>query len=375
MSISSGLISAPVTNSDINAALGASHTDVASMCCSPYTNIWSKYKSVPKNKSDTTDELNSDKTWKSSATWWKGNNGNCGVTYKSDITTVAGARSAINTEMNIWSHDAPSGGVSSPYRVTDFNQYYALAAAPTTQCGASDAQLQAGAVLTISVATSMDDGYSLKLNDVGSFENYYYLAALFTKSGTLVLLHTSSQKVGQYAAGETIEITIPYNNGNYGYQGKLTEGTTYDCYVMLSSVQYTCATSGQNGTYIPLPVTGYKYGMKPCDVRCLQSSQYASVDATASGRLVNWTIRLYGAGAPSAVTVQLIYASTRQPVSGQTKTINFANGAVAITGGYQRSNTMQETLTCPDDNIDNYMFEFIYNTIDVKAIIGRDIQV
>lgn len=373
MAYSNGKVSAPVSFSDVNQALGTSHTDLGSLCKDSHINRWAKYKPVVKDLLDTTSQLANDKTWLSSATWWKGTNGNCGITFTT-YSTIAAARAVIVDGANVWNYTKPAGGSISPYRLTDFNQYYHTAPCPTTSVGASDAQLQAGAILTVTVATSINDGLSLKLNDVGSFADYYYLAALFTSSGTLALLHTSSKKVGAYNSGETISIDIPYNNGSYGYEGKLSEGTTYKCFVMMSSVAYTCATSAQNGTYIPLPANNTNAGLGSTDVRCLASSQYAVVDATADGRIVSWVVKLYGAGNPSSVTMRLIYASTGTTVSGQEKTISFSSGSTAITGGYERTNRLAETFTCPDNNIDNYQLQFVYGTINVKASIKHDIS-
>jgi hypothetical protein len=98
------------------------------------------------------------------------------------------------------------------------------------------------------------------------------------------------------------------------------------------------------------------------------------VDAVADGRLVSWTVQLFGAGNPNAVTIQLINASDKSVVSGQSRTIDFSDGSTVITGGYERKNTIHETLTCPTDNIDLYMVEFIYSTIDVRATIKHDIS-
>ena len=374
MAHSNGYISAPISFADVNATLGVSHTDLGNLCCDSHINKWAKYKPVEKNLIDTTGQLDGNKEWLSSASWWKGNGGNCGITFNS-YTTPAAARVGIVNAAVIWGYTPPSGGSNSPYRITDFNQYKHDAPSPTTGIGASDAQLKADAELTVMVATSVDDGLSLKLNHIGAFANYYYLLAVYDSSGNLKFLHTSSKKIGEYADGETIEIVVPYNNGTYGYQGKLTENVTYKGFVMISSVAYTCATSEQNGTYIPLPKSGSTAGLEATDIRCLQSSQYATVDATALGRIVSWTVNLYGAGNPSAVTLQLIYASNNQVVSGQSKTIDFSAHSTAIQGGYTRSNyNLSESFSCPDNNIDNYRLQFIYGSINVKAVIGHDIN-
>jgi hypothetical protein len=373
MSYISNVIVAPVSIHDVQSALGTGKQDLGELCTHQNVNRWAKYKPVEKALITTTPQLDSNNHCASSATWWKGTNGNCGITFTT-FSTVASAKSAITEGLIVWNYIKPSGGLTAPFRLTDFNQYYHMAPCPTTSVGASDAQLKAGAILTIMVATSIADDLSLKLNHVGSLSDYYYLAALFTSSGELVLLHTSSKKVGDYNSGETVSIEIPYNNGSYGYQGKLTEGTTYKCFVMMSSVAYTCATSAQNGTYIPLPQNNSDAGLGPTDVRCLASSQYASVDAVADGRLVSWTVQLFGAGNPNAVTIQLINASDKSVVSGQSRTIDFSDGSTVITGGYERKNTIHETLTCSTDNIDLYMVEFIYSTIDVRATIKHDIS-
>lgn len=374
MSVSGGIISAPVSIADVQSVLGNGSTDLGTLCRALQINKWAKYKSVIKNLIDTTSQLDSNKNWLSSATWWKGTSGNCGITYTT-YSTPSAARTAILNASSVWGYEPPSGGSSAPYRLIDFNQYNHNAPSPTTGIGASDAQLTAGAELTVMVATSVDDGLSLKLNHITAFANYYFTLAVYDSSGNLKFLHSSTKTVGQYNAGETIEIVVPYNNGSYGYQGKLTANVTYKGFVMLSSVQYTCATSESSGTYVPLPKSGSNAGLEATDIRCLQSSQYATVDATAIGRIVSWTINLYGAGNPSSVTLQLIYASNGQVVSGQSKTIDFSAHSTAISGGYTRSNYgINESFTCPDNNIDNYRLQFIYSSINVVAVIGHDIN-
>ena len=373
MAHSNGYISAPVSFADVNATIGASHTDLGTMCRDTLINKWAKYKPVEKNLIDTTGQLDGNLNWLSSATWWKGNNGNCGITYNS-YTSVASVRTAIVDGAVVWGYTQVSGGSNSPFRLIDFNQYSHNAPSPTTGIGASDAQLKAGAELTVMVATSVDDDLSIKLNHIGAFANYYFTLGVFDSSGTLKFLHSASKPVGQYTPGETIEIVVPYNNGTYGYQGKLTENVTYKGFVFISSVQYTCTASAQSGTYIPLPKDGSSAGLGSTDIRCLQSSQYATVDATAVGRIVSWTVNLYGGANPSAVTLQLIYANG-QVVSGQSKTIDFSAHSTAIQGGYTRSNfSLNESFTCPDANIDNYRLQFIYSSINVVAIIGHDIN-
>jgi len=374
MAHNGGVITAPVSFADVNAVLGTSHTQLTYLCTDNNIKMWAKYKPVVKNLIDTTGQLDNNKNWLSSATWWKGTSGNCGITYNS-YTSVASAKSAIDAEMVVWGYTKPSGGSISPFRLIDFNQYNHNAVPPTTGLATSDAQLKAGAVLQVQLATSIDDGTMIKLSHIGSFDNYYYLAAIFDTSGNLKLLHTSSKKVGEYSDGESIEIDIPYNNGSYGYQGILSENTTYKTYVMMSSVAYTCATSAQSGTYIPLPTNNSTAGLQPVDTQAKASSQYAVFESTeAVGRIVSWTVNVYGGSLPTSSIIRLIYASTKQVVSGQSITFDYSSGATSISGGYTRSNKLAETLTCPDDNIDQYMIEFVSGSLSVRGIIAHDIN-
>lgn len=376
MANSGGKITSPVSFADVNSVLGTRHTSLGLLCTDNNINKWAKYKPVVKNIIDITGQLDANKNWLSSATWWKGTNSNCGITYTS-YTTVAAARTAIINKTAIWSYTKPSGGSSSPYRLTDFNQYDHNALPPCTGTSAPDAYLRAGAEWKVIAIPTMDTGLNLRLNHIGNFANYYYLVAVFDGSGNLKFLQTSSKKVGQYTDGESIEISVPFNNGSYGYQGKLSENGTYYAFMMLSSVSYNCATSAQSGTYVPLPTKEGDYGAQPDSFTAKSDSMYASVNAYTTGtnsRIVNWDVKLYGAGNPSSVTMRLIYASNGSTVSGQEKTISFSNGSSAISGGYERSNKPSESFTCPDTNIDNYRLQFIYSRINVKAVIGHDIN-
>lgn len=371
---STGIVTAPVSFADVNSVLGTSHTSLGLLCTDNNIKMWAKYKPVVKNLISTIDQLDSNKQWKDTATWWKGTNSNCGITYTS-YTTVAAARTAIINKTAIWSYTKPSGGSSSPYRLTDFNQYDHNALPPCTGTSAPDAYLRAGAEWKVIAIPTMATGLNLRLNNVGNFVNYYYLVAVFDGSGNLKFLQTSSKKVGQYTDGESIEITVPYNNGSYGYQGKLSENGIYYAFMMLSSVSYNCATSAQSGTYVPLPTKEGDYGAQPDSFTAKSDSMYASVNAYTTGtnsRIVNWNVKLYGADNPSSVTMNLIYASTGNII--ETKEINFSNGSTSISGGYERSNKYNEVFTCPDTNIDNYRLQFIYSRINVKAVIGHDIN-
>ena len=137
MSHSNGIISAPVSISDIQNVLGVSGGgDLGTLCQSGNINMWAKYKPVIRSGViDTTGQLNSNLTWKTglgTSAWWQGDDTNHGlvVPYVSVTWSPSGFLSALNSianmidgGMNGWQYLRPTGGSAAPYREIDFNRY------------------------------------------------------------------------------------------------------------------------------------------------------------------------------------------------------------------------------------------------------------
>lgn len=114
----------------------------------------------------------------------------------------------------------------------------------------------------------------------------------------------------------------------------------------------------------------------------VRQMQWAKIDAYCplNGSIVNWTVDLYGAGAPSNTTLRLIYLNGT-PVSGTgtSTTIDFSTGATAITAGdgttgWRKTSNIRTSLQLPDNNPELYMVEFISLNITARAMIGHDIN-
>ena len=374
MANSGGIISAPVSFADVNSVLGTSHTSLGLLCTDNNINKWAKYKPVVDTIINVSSQMDANKNLLSSATWWKGTNGNCGITYTS-YTDVGDARTAIINKTAIWSYTKPSGGASSPYRLTDFNQYDHNAKPPTTEVNADDAQMKTGAKLTITAIGTADNGAWLKLNRVGNFANYYYLAAIYDGSGNLKLLQTTSKRVGQFTDAETIEIEIPYSS----YSLIFSQNTTYYVFMMLSSVAYSAATSAQNGTYVPLPTDKGDYGMQAGSFKAVSSSVYVYIKGYTIGSSstgVNWQVDGYGN--PSNGEIRLIYASNGQVVSvggnAQKADVNFSNGTTLPDGGVRVKSNYATGLVLPDTDHEKYLLEFVNQGITKRANIGYSIN-
>ena len=141
-------ITAPVGIGDVQAALNDWNNDLGRLCKSANINMWAKYKPVIKDMINTTSQLKSDLTWKSingsgglgTDAWFMSTYLNYGITpkavsYSTDdnrmITALNTlANSHINGGLNGWTYQTPSGGSSSPYRLTDYNGYYRDAPPP-----------------------------------------------------------------------------------------------------------------------------------------------------------------------------------------------------------------------------------------------------
>lgn len=388
MALNNGIITYPILHDkyygDIQQCLGVYSDELITLCQAAEVNKWAKYKSVPYNQMFTDDQLNSDGTWKSTATWWKGNDGKCGITYNT-YSTASAAVSAIANQSNVWGRNIPTVYC----RQLDFNYYYHGAPAPCSGLGASTAALEAGATLRIQLGTSADDGLSLKFSHMSSFDNYYYTAIITNGNGTIKLLHSSPYKVSQYSAGATIELTIPYTSDQGGYGGKLSAGTYY-CYMVLSSMSYYASDSQQSGTYVPLPNGNASSGLPAASFNVVAATKFATIDANSgSGRIVNWTVAVYGAG---TVTGDLRLIDLQgNIISGQVVTLDFSNGHQTMGGststgtvtpvssqgisGYQMSNLMRTSLTLPTLDPESYMVEFVAPNISVRANIGHDINI
>lgn len=121
MAVNNGLISYPVGVGEVCNTLGTNHADVGWVCSrGTLINKWAKYKPVIyPNLINTYDQLNSNKTWKSTATWWRGTDGKCGLNatvYNREYDLTQGFESD-------WGYNPPTGGMAAPYRLIDFNYY------------------------------------------------------------------------------------------------------------------------------------------------------------------------------------------------------------------------------------------------------------
>ena len=139
------------------------------------TNKWAKYKAVKNEGMDYTSQLNADYTWKDSADWWKGSDGQCGLTFETAESLYTGnnpfasgsfLRKLKDGELP-WGYDPPTGRMNvDPFRIFDFNQYDHAAPEPVT--GVFDnLRLYDSGKLTVQLdETRAEDNLGIQLSDL-----------------------------------------------------------------------------------------------------------------------------------------------------------------------------------------------------------------
>lgn len=108
MGYSNGIVTAPVSVSDVQSAIGSSSSDLATLCTNSNINKWARYKPIRYAKI-------------SAITESERRSVNHGIVIP-DVTRISSLTvSAIqDAAANDWGYNKPNGGSSAPYRLTDF---------------------------------------------------------------------------------------------------------------------------------------------------------------------------------------------------------------------------------------------------------------
>ena len=133
MSNANGIITAPVSIDDVKTVLGVASNDLATLCQSGKVNMWAKYKPV---------------SYQSIAPLSDDSRKNCNfglknIPYWRTIQRMLGwftsptgnaPENVPASETEMWDYDKPQGGFASPFRLSDFKDYFHGATAPIGKC-------------------------------------------------------------------------------------------------------------------------------------------------------------------------------------------------------------------------------------------------
>lgn len=233
--------------------LGLSVSDIGTLVSNLKlrTNKWSRYKPV-----NWPNELF---IYFVNENWWKGEDGKCGL----NIRTYNGPGSFNIVDSFLynlkkggikWDYLAPTGGMESPFRFTDFKNYYHEAIMPIGEIGDEQYYLDVNGNITIQfeLTVSDDNLYNLTLSDItieGVKLSEYYLGVLLYNESESYALAGSVNKMG------TGDLTINLKN-MIGYLGK------WKLALFTSSVIVDQNGQLQDGIYIPIEKQQYSIEIK-----------------------------------------------------------------------------------------------------------------
>lgn len=115
MSVNNGVITAPVSIYDVQRALGSSIPDLGTLCVASTINKWAKYKPIKYP----TVKILTDAQRLSRLYGFHDPDGNIIPVYQS----MSAMNMAIANGNAEWVYTKPAGGLTSPYRLTDFDKY------------------------------------------------------------------------------------------------------------------------------------------------------------------------------------------------------------------------------------------------------------
>lgn len=219
MSIVDGIIKAPVSIEDVAKTLGVNSLDVGTLCTSDHIKMWSRFKPVKIGL------LFTEATTGVQA-WWKGSDGSCGI-------SAAGGKASSWTGIpalysgdgkNGWKYLPPTGGITSPFRLTDFNGYDHAASPPVLSMDVPE-KVKRDDTLYVSFEANDDTDDesqpgSLSLKDIT-------LAGISTLYYGIVVTDSAGKTLGRVSGGDTV---------GYSVVG-LSSPTEYKVYPFLTNKQ------------------------------------------------------------------------------------------------------------------------------------------
>jgi len=253
MGYSGGIITIPFTFEknvgDVQVAVGNTSEELETVIKNGNIKPWAKYKPVRYTNWDTDGQLASDNTWKSSADWWRGSDGKCGldITVFTDLGDPSNSNTFLGKLKNgqlAWGYNRPRGGsYNEPFRILDFNCYNAEADSPIGGVEDTDVWLDNNNRFQLDYDISVGK-YCLSLTDIRisdvSLQQFYL--GLLMWSGNRWFCLTSINRLG----GDSASIIIENASGLEG---------TWHVMPFFSSRKYVIGDNFQTGTYLSASIT------------------------------------------------------------------------------------------------------------------------
>ena len=220
MSVSNGKIIAPVSIDDVKSVLEENSNDLATLCKSDNINKWSKNKPIKHNCLFKPTEAQRKEV----------NYGISNIPYyrllgvmTQDVinTSMQNATniSTLDTRIEPWHYQQPIGGYTSPYRLGDFDGYFANASAPIGAITETEINSSLSGKVSVVFNKNTDTVSSLTFNDLASdkdFSNQYLGLCLSDGNKSFYM----TQKVG-FDEGDDVTISMLDSFGIFFRTAKL----------------------------------------------------------------------------------------------------------------------------------------------------------
>lgn len=220
MSVNNGKITPPISIDDVKSVLGESSNDLATLCKSANINKWSKNKPIKHNCLFKPTEAQ-----KKEANYGISNIPYYRLLGKMTQDVINGSMknatniSTLDTRIEPWHYQQPMGGYASPYRLGDFDGYFANASAPIGAITETEIESSLSGKVSVVFNKNTDTVSSLTFNDLASdkdFSNQYLGLCLSDGNKSFYM----TQKVG-FDDGDDVTISMLDSFGIFFRTAKL----------------------------------------------------------------------------------------------------------------------------------------------------------
>ena len=328
---------------DVQRALGTTKNDDGELCTHTNINKWAKYKPLKYSKIyelNSTDMLSVNYGIKDIPTWtrldymstflFSTSRASLSQTYWPECDRDRTPSASLASEY--WAYERPTGGSASPYRLTDFNNYYHFAVAPVENMESPFINISPEGLLQISFPKGpVDNPYTLLLEDLTypgtmnqSISNMYFGVLMKKTSGgatyaSLMMSGSNYVKIGDVSSARYFVVGIQLTASQASFIG------TWNIYPIISKNTFPQLTTDlstyNSGKFIaPLPYHGMdiEVSIEYAEVRILNALGYR--DMSSQQRYVRVTSNLANDGSETRnyrITVQL-YDRSQNPLSNYT---------------------------------------------------------
>lgn len=322
---------------EVRRCLTKNSRDLGTLAKANNINIWAKYKPVtsPDDYGPTGKSTDSE--------WWKGTDGKCGInftTYNNLGTLSSGFLHELSQGNLTWT----MATLLAPYRLTDFDGYWHLAACPIQKCGASKLLVDDSGNLQIDFQSILfpEGTDNLQFTDIvssGSAMSNWYFSLLIIKQNTSTYFVASANNKLSNGDFSVVFTSMKQNLG------------TYRIFPFLSSYKIVQGGSAQAGQFCSIGVTEAEVIEVAQATNPYQMIVSGSLDGSRRYIDIDLTLKSNaGAHTFTGVTVQLSRSTNPTNYPGTVLEFwTFSDHTVSAGGAYSYATT-RKTYTVPQDN-------------------------